>query len=78
MTNMTCPPIDPAAVNLRIRSIVAEFDTIAAAAKACDMLPAALEGYVSGRNLPGSMALARLCVGLGISADWLLFGLVRP
>lgn len=44
------------------------------AAKVCGMHKASFEGYVAGENLPGAKAIAAICTGLNISADWLLFG----
>lgn len=30
--------------------------------------------YINGSSVPDALTLARLCVALNISADWLLFG----
>lgn len=34
----------------------------------------AIYGYLHGDTTPDALTLARLCVALNISADWLLFG----
>lgn len=70
MTN----PVDPAAVALRIRSVVELRGTLGEAARLSGIPKPTLEGYVQGKNLPGSFALACLCRGLNVSADWILFG----
>ncbi|WP_115656580.1 helix-turn-helix domain-containing protein [Rhodobacter capsulatus] len=48
--------------------------TIAEAARRCEMPQPSIEGYLAGKNMPGARAIAAICVGLKISADWLLFG----
>lgn len=68
------PPIDPSSVSQRIRLVVSECDSIRAAAERCSIPQPTLETYLSGQSLPGALAIARLCKGLSISADWLLFG----
>lgn len=34
----------------------------------------ALYSYADGSTVPNAVILAKLCVVLGVSADWLLFG----
>lgn len=74
MTKPIKPAIDPAAVYIRIREIVAMHGTIRAAAELCGLREDTLATYANGKSLPGSLALACICKGLGVSADWLLFG----
>lgn len=73
---LALPPIDPAAVHLRIREIVDLNGGPAEVAKACGLKLPTLEVWTSGRGLPNSLGLAHLCAGLRVSADWLLFGRV--
>jgi transcriptional regulator with XRE-family HTH domain len=75
---MNTPPIDPQAVHLRIRSLVEMNGTVAAVAQACKMKQPTLETYMRGHSLPGALAIACLCKGLGVSADWILFGESQP
>lgn len=72
------PRFDPAAVILRIKVAVERVGTVPEAAKACDIKQPTLEGILRGNSLPNSTTLVALCNGLGVSADWLLFGEVRP
>lgn len=51
--------------------------TTSATADRCGMPVATLECYLSGHNLPGTAALARLSSGLDISLDWLVCGVGR-
>ena len=71
---MKNPPIDPDAVLLRIRSIVDLHGSIPQAAELCGLKTPTLETYMRKQSLPGSLALACICKGLGVSADWVLFG----
>ncbi|SOC19607.1 helix-turn-helix domain-containing protein [Rhodobacter maris] len=48
--------------------------SVTEAARRCEMNKTSFEGYVAGENLPGTKAIAAICIGLKISADWLLFG----
>lgn len=68
------PPIDPQAVILRIRMVVQDHGSVREVAERCGMPQATLEVCVKGQSLPGTLAIASLCHGLSISADWLLFG----
>lgn len=69
------PPIDPAAVCLRIKTLIAFKEiTVAEAAAQCGLKVPTLEGILRGSNMPNSMTLACLSRGLEVSADWLLFG----
>jgi len=68
------PPLDPQAVILRIREIVALRGGPKAVAEAASLPLPTLETYLTGKSLPGSLALASLSVGLNVSSDWLLFG----
>lgn len=72
------PKFDPAAVILRIKVAAERVGTIPEAAKACDLRQPTLDGILSGKNLPNTATMAALCSGLDVSADWLLFGKVRP
>lgn len=68
------PAIDPQAVILRIREMVALRGGPKAVAFDCNIALPTLEVYLRGTSLPGSMALASLSTGLRVSVDWLLFG----
>lgn len=68
------PPIDPQAVFLRIRELVALRGGPKAVSDACGVAVPTLEVYLRGTSLPGTLALAALSNGLQVSADWLLFG----
>lgn len=68
------PVIDPQAVLLRIRLIVQQYGSVREVAEKCGLPVPSLETYVKGQNLPGTLAIASLCHGLSVSADWLLFG----
>ena len=72
------PKFDPAAVILRIKTAVERVGTVPEAADACDLRRPTLEGILRGSSLPNSTTLAALCHGLDVSADWLLFGELRP
>lgn len=72
------PKFDPAAVILRIKVAVERVGTVPEAARACDLKQPTLEGILRGSSLPNSTTLVALCTGLEVSADWLLFGEVRP
>ena len=52
--------------------------TVPRAAASCGMPVPTFETYLYAQHLPGAQSLADLCVGLGCTADWLLFGTVRP
>ena len=71
------PPIDPAAIALRVRSLVELHGTVKHVAEHCGVPLPTMETVLRGMNLPGAMTIACLCKGLGVSADWLLFGEVR-
>lgn len=70
------PPIDPAAVCLRIRTLVEFNGTVAEVAETCGIKLPTLETVIYGKGLPGAMTLACLSRGLQVSTDWLLFGAV--
>lgn len=70
------PPIDPAAINLRIRALVDLHGSIPAVAKLSGIAQSTLEPVLAGKVLPSLMTLVCLCKGLSVSADWLLFGAV--
>jgi len=72
------PKFDPAAVTLRIKVAVERVGTVPDAAAACDVKQATLEGLMRASSLPNCTTLAALCHGLDVSADWLLFGELRP
>ena len=68
------PPIDPQGVTQRIKMVVGECASVREAAEKCGIPQPTMETYLQGLCLPGTLAIARLCHGLSISADWLLFG----
>lgn len=72
------PPIDPAAVQLRIRSLVALHGSSQEVVRMCGIGKNTLDAILLGKCLPNSMTLAHLCKGLKVSADWILFGEVQP
>ena len=72
------PKFDPHAVILRIKVAAERVGTIPEAAKACDLKEPTLAGILRGQSLPNTTTMVALCSGLGVSADWLLFGEVRP
>lgn len=74
---MTTPPIDPAAVVLRIRTLVDEAGPVAEVARQCGIKLPTLEGILYGKALPGSVTLAQLARGLDVDAHWILFGKVH-
>ena len=71
---MSVPPFDPAAVCLRIRSLVEFNGTVVEVANTCGIKVPTLETVIYGKGLPGAMTLACLSRGLQVSVDWLLFG----
>lgn len=71
---MTTPPIDPAAVVLRIRTIVDEAGTIPEVCQLCGVKQPTLESILYGKTLPGSVTLAQIARGLKVDAHWILFG----
>lgn len=68
------PPIDPQAVTLRIRELVAMRGGVTEAARLSGVFKPTLEPILAGKNMPGAMTLAQLSVGLKVSIDWILFG----
>lgn len=68
------PPIDPAVIHLRIKTLVEFNGTIPWVAGVCGIQKNTLESVLSGKNLPSAMTLACLSRGLSVSVDWLLFG----
>ena len=72
------PKFDPHAVILRIKVAAERVGTIPEVAKACDLKEPTLAGIPRGQSLPNTTTMVALCTGLGVSADWLLFGEVRP
>ena len=72
------PRFDPQAVILRIRSAVERQGTVPDVAAACGLKEPTLASILRGQSLPNSTTLVCLCTGLEVSADWLLFGEVRP
>lgn len=74
MTLPMTPPIDPAAVALRIRSLCDLHGGLTGLARKCSIAVPTLEGVLSGKSLPSVMTLASVCKGSGCSADWILFG----
>ncbi|MGV8987620.1 MAG: helix-turn-helix domain-containing protein [Cypionkella sp.] len=71
------PPVDPAAIVLRLKSAVEMNGGPTAVAKAAGINTSTLDSYVRGTSLPGALAITCLCRALDVSADWLLFGEVR-
>lgn len=62
------------AVCARIRSLTEIKGGPSVAAEACGLKLATLETYLKGESLPGSVALAQLARGFGVTADFILFG----
>jgi hypothetical protein len=58
----------------RIRSVLDEFDTRAAAAEIADVTPEHLASYIAGRAKPPFELVARLAAARNISLDWLATG----
>jgi DNA-binding phage protein len=71
------PPVDPAAIVLRLKSAVDLHGGVTAVAKSAGINASTLDSYVRGSSLPGALAITCLCHALDVSADWLLFGQVR-
>lgn len=72
------PPVDPAQIVLRLKSAVELHGGVTKVARASGMNASTLDTYVRGATLPGALAITCLCRALEISADWLLFGELRP
>jgi transcriptional regulator with XRE-family HTH domain len=68
------PALDPVHLVTRLRAVCELHGGPAEVARLCGLKLPSLESYLSGKCLPGSMALAAISRGLGVSADWLLFG----
>ena len=68
------PVIDPQAVCLRIRELVALRGGITDVARTCGIAKPTLETICAGKNMPAALSLASLSVGLRVSTDWMLFG----
>lgn len=68
------PPIDPAAIPLRIRALIDLNGSIKHVAQICGINVPTLDAVLTGKNLPSLMTVICLCKGLGVSADWVLFG----
>ena len=66
---------DVAAFQRRLKIVVklkdANKETLA---NKCGLPKPTFESYIYGSNLPSITGLAGLCVGLGVSADYLMFG----
>lgn len=65
------------AMRNRIRSLAVIKGGLDEAAAVCAMPRRTLESYISGESLPGSVTLAQLARGFGVSADFILFGSER-
>jgi hypothetical protein len=72
------PPVDPAAIVLRLRSIIDLAGGVTVVSRQSGLNGNTLDGYYRGASLPGALAIGCLCRALEISADWLLFGEVQP
>jgi predicted permease len=68
--------VDPAAVTVRIKSMVELHGSIPSAARLCGIPQPTLETYLRQGSMPGAVALGQICAGFGVSADWVLFGRV--
>lgn len=72
---MTGTVLDPKAFARRLSDArIASGRTIQGTAEACDIPLPTLEAYLYRQHLPNASVLFKLAVGLGVSADWLLFG----
>lgn len=71
MKKLSC---DPEGVVLRLREMIELHGGTAAAATATGVPVKRLNHYTQGEALPGLLTIACICRGLGVSADWLLFG----
>ncbi len=71
------PPVDPAAIALRLRSLFDLHGGPTEVARKCGINASTADSYFRGTSLPGALALTCLCIGLDVSSDWLLFGEVR-
>lgn len=70
--------IDRPAITARIQALIVANGGCAAVARKCDLPLPTVETWHQGRNLPGSVALAKLSRGCEVSAHWILFGRARP
>jgi transcriptional regulator with XRE-family HTH domain len=69
------PELDAAAFSHRLRDArIRSGFTVEQAAAACRMPVPTLEAFLYRQNLPSASSLYKLMIGLGVSADWLLFG----
>ncbi len=67
--------VDKEAFTKRLRQAVRALDKkYNIIAKDCGISLPSLEYYLYQGGIPNGVALAQICKGLGISADWLLFG----
>lgn len=71
------PPVDPAAIALRLKSLIDLHGGPTEVARKCGLNASTVDSYFRGSSLPGALATACLCDALETSADWLLFGGVR-
>ena len=60
--------------SLRLQCAAADLGTLAQVAAACGLPKPTLESYLYQGAAPRAGQIALLCKGLGVSADWLLFG----
>lgn len=77
MHDMHKLPCNPEGVALRLRELIALHGGPGTVSALVKIPTKSLNHYMQGENLPGALSLACLCRGLGVSADWLLFGEVR-
>lgn len=70
-------PIDAHAVCVRIRSLVELHGGPTAVARDTGLKSNTVNSYLEGKVLPGAMSLAQLSRGLGVTADFILFGEAR-
>lgn len=72
---MKCTELDAAAFAHRLRDArLRSGFTVEQTAAVCGMPVATLEAFLYRQNLPSAASLYKLMIGLGVSADWLLFG----
>lgn len=75
---MRDPAINKGIFALRLGRVVEKHGSVRAVAQAAGLPKPTVEGWLYGYSLPNTIALARLCAGCNVSADWLLFGEERP
>lgn len=71
------PPTDPAAIGLRLKSLIDLHGGPTEVARKSGLNASTVDAYCRFQSLPGALAIACICDALETSADWLLFGKVR-